>query len=359
VRAAKLNTTTDTWELIDGGTPLNYAVSLDAISPANGHDSRLEIVTIGERLVVAWVEKTESNQARIRVKAYHSGTWSFIDGGGADGLTPAANRWNENISLLVHDSRLFAAMSTYSGKNYTYVGVFNGDFASPAWTYLGGSLNIANQNAFDQNLVSVGGSLYVTWREAASGYKFRAKVFNGDYGTPVWTSVDGGGIGWNYSTADARYGAPIVFQGKLYVTWAEHSAAGNKRVIRVGVYDPSNSSYTILDGATANGLAVDNTQDSGRPYLHVHDGVLYVTWTEIDTSLGGSLFRVLVSAYNGNDAAPAFTLLNPPNATGFMNVVSASTAHPDLVTIDGSLYLTYTSVESTLVNILHKLDDLL
>lgn len=188
--------------------------------------------------------------------------------------------------------------------------VYNGNDSSPAWTFVDGNaatgLNKSTTEPARQSVPVVSdGKLYLSWFEAngSAVYQVRVRVYNGNDASPSWTFVDGNGAnGINANTANQagdgstiqRQRAGYVFDSKMYLLWIEASKPHMK------VYNGNDGSptWTLVDGGTSNGLIFDTSKtisdiagfvpDSWNPHF---------AWYE--ASNGG----VKPSVYNGNDSS--------------------------------------------------------
>lgn len=169
------------------------------------------------------------------------------------------------------------------------------------------------------------GRLYVTWAEqAASNSKWQVRLKSADLArvAPIWRSEDGDGAlsAINFdSTADAISPFLVTAFSKLYMTWQE---AGQSRVAVYSFTSPTRA-FVERAPATVAGINMNAARSASSPYAAAHDTKLYVAWQEPATVGGATQIRVAV--FNGNDLAPSWAFVdgNLP-AAGLNKVVSSS-----------------------------------
>ncbi len=255
------------WSFVDGGavTGLNYDTGQNAaLTSMSVYDSKLYL---------AW---HEDNQ--IRVKVYDGSSWSFADGGGATGLNKDTSKSASYVSLIVFDSKLYAAWQEPDSlsKEQIRVKVYDGS----SWSFVDGdaATGLNYNTAAHSKYVSTSvynSKLYVAWQEFDSTFQIRVKVYDGS----SWSFVDGGGTtGLNKDTSESGENTSMsVFNAILYLTWNEANGS-NKKQIRVKSYD--GSSWSFVDGNGDNGLNKDSSVNASYPVAYVFDSKLYIAWNE-------------------------------------------------------------------------------
>ncbi len=195
--------------------------------------------------------------------------------------------------------------------------------------------------SYGQSFAVFNSKLYVSWTESdASAIKqIRAAVFNGNLASPGWSFVDGGGAsGLNASASKDTYGPDLaVHNSKLYSTWCEVRGGGVNRIVRVAVYNGNDGapSWSFVDGGDNNSNLInqDTSNSVTECRIITFNGKLYVTWREKN----GSPWQVHAAVFNGNDGAPGWTKLT---AAGGMNLdMSKMATVPKSVVFDNKLYV--------------------
>lgn len=267
-----------TWTFVDGNTAsgMNYNSSHDAMKPA--------IATNNGKLYIAWAETT-ATVAQIRVKEYNGSSWSWVDGGGTTGINVSTSHNAGNVALISYNNKLYAAWDEYFGgiANAVHIKRFDG---GSTWTSVDASSSYGMNwytalgnlgNANNPSMVVCNGYLYMVWDEALNNLKkIRAKRYDGT----TWSTIDGdddSGLAFNSAYA-ARYAKLGVFNSTVYATWAEWNSSSIFQ-IRVRRYD-GGSTWTFVDGNTANGLNFDAAYQAMIPNIAATSNALYVTWYE-------------------------------------------------------------------------------
>jgi hypothetical protein len=235
IRAARYNgnDSSPSWMPIDGGVPtigINIMSSMQAVNPTaafyDGH------------LVAAWIET-----GYLRAKAYDGNAWVEMDNAGYLNYDPAQSP--NNLSMATSTGRLYLSWvenNTAVGTSLARVRAFNGDFSAPLWDFVDGAGDAGiNTNvtysASSPRLVDFNGGLVAIVKEFnGTASQIRVRAFNGDTGSPQWTTIDNGSSsGLNYIVSREAYSAAAVnFQGRLYLSWPETSSGAlvEERVIR-------------------------------------------------------------------------------------------------------------------------------
>ena len=231
VRAAEYNgnDSAPAWTFIDGGTPngINFDPLVDGLYPT--------AVGYNNHLVAAW---SESNI--LHVMAYDGSSWSDIDGTGTGlNYTPGSSPYQP--SLGVADGKLYltwAELDSVTGWNTIRVREFNGDFSAPSWSFIdgGGPEGISidpGQASASPKIGELNGGLVVAYEQTVPGSptpptQVRVRAYNGDANNPLWQTIDSnpsGGLNFNPGYP-ATHPSPAGFAGKLYVSWVESVDGG-------------------------------------------------------------------------------------------------------------------------------------
>jgi hypothetical protein len=318
--------------------------------PANGADnSRLTV--FGNNLYASW-DELYGGANEIRVGLYNGNdsapSWNhYIDSSGTNGINQNPSNYATTAVLTVFGSELYAAWSETNGTAYQIrVAVYNGNATSPAWAPLdGGGITGINKNtsytAITPQMAVFENRLYVTWSESnGSTTQTRIAVYNGNDLQPGWLFVDGGGPNGINQNPLNRAITPqmVVFANKLYATWAESN--GTATEIRMAVYNGNDSGaiWTFVDGGGANGINQNPATGALSPQLMVFNTNLYVIWSEFN----GTANQIRVTAYNGNDSAPAWPMADGGGTNGINQNSSENAIHPQLAVFAGKLYASWT-----------------
>jgi hypothetical protein len=133
-----------------------------------------QLAGAGGRLYAAWIE-TNGPTSLVRAAVFNgdvaSPVWALVDG--ADGLNRDPSAAAEAPQLAAHGARLYAAWAEKrpAGTGYAvHVAVYGGDDAAPTWTFVdgGGTDGLASGAAADAGrvqLVEFDARLYAAWRE--------------------------------------------------------------------------------------------------------------------------------------------------------------------------------------------------
>jgi hypothetical protein len=160
-------------------------------------------------------------------------------------------------------------------------------------------------------------------------------VYNGNDASPSWTFVDGNGTnGINKNGANGASSPQMsVLGNKLYATWDEHSGTASQ--IRVAVYNGNDAapSWTFVDGNGTNGINKDATIKAYYPQLTVCGGALYATWEESN--------HVRVAVYNGDDLFPTWTFIDGNGTNGMNRDAANSASNSQMTALGTKLYATW------------------
>ncbi|MBW2736399.1 MAG: hypothetical protein JRH20_28765 [Deltaproteobacteria bacterium] len=228
VRVAVFNgdLTTPTWSFVDGDTGLgiNHDTSQSAKAP--------ELLPFNGKLYASWRENHQ-----VRAKVYNgqdaAPIWASIDGGG-DGLNFRADKDVFDVEMVVAGGKLYLAWEEMNGSDIENVraAVYNGNDAAPSWTFIDGGgadgLNYDTTKLIENpQAVAVDSVIYATWYEVGPDKKtqVRVRAYGGDDTAPNWVFIDGDQpSGLNRSAgANAIHPQLIIFEQRLYSTWSEGS----------------------------------------------------------------------------------------------------------------------------------------
>jgi hypothetical protein len=279
-------------------------------------------------------------------------SWSFTVGNAGNGLNKISTLNAATPVLAEFNGKLYATWSESNGSvTQIRVAVYNADDNAPAWTFVDGGgtngINHAATNAALQPTLAVASSqLYASWIELnGANHVVRVAVYNGKDSAPAWTFVDGASGINKVATADTAVPQLQEFNGKLYATWTETDittpAAAN--VIRVAVYTPP-STWTFVDGNSASaGLNRVATTTASRSWLQVSNAQLYAAWVE-----GATTGEIRVAAYNGKDTAAAWTFVDG-NAlvNGINHNPALSAGYVSLAALGNKLYAVWLETNGT------------
>lgn len=311
--------TSTTPTFVDGGgaSGINYDSAKAALEP--------QLTVFGSNLYSAWHE-TNGTANQIRVKKYDGTSWTWADGGGANGINFDTSKAASSAQLTVFGSALYAS---WYESNGTVTRIRVKKFDGSAWTWAdGGTANGLNytqaKNAKNPQITAFGGSLYAIWEEMspANFSQIRVKKFDGT----SWTWADGGGpIGINYSPTLAATAPQLTeFNGSLYAVWQEKNA--NIDQIRVRRYN--GTSWDWIDGGTATGINKNTAYNGDRAQLTVFGNALYATWREGSAT---AKYQIRLKKYDGSQ----WTWADGGAATG-MNYDTAQDGHESQLTVSGS-----------------------
>jgi hypothetical protein len=281
-------------------------------------------------------------------------SWTFVDGNGQTGINWDVTQSAGSPHLLQVGDKLYATWSEYNtGVTQIRVAVYGGDDASPAWSFVDGNTasginHDPKRSAVAPRLGALGGKLYATWYEVNGvANQVRVAVYNGNDASPAWSFVDGNGtVGINHDPAHpAAYPMLAAYGGKLYATWQETNGTTlptngtNAFQIRIAVYDGNDAapSWSYVDGSAVNGLNHDQPTSAGGSVLAAFENRLYAAWEEAD----GVTSHTRVVVYGGDDLAPAWTFLDG-NATGGINFDNTKNVNiPQVAEFSGKLYVAW------------------
>ncbi|GAA0136212.1 hypothetical protein YSY43_30530 [Paenibacillus sp. YSY-4.3] len=305
------------WEYVTGGANFNADPSAEATRPM--------MAVFHNELYITWYELTNQGNL-IRVKKYDGARWTFVNGGGSNGLNMNSPSVAYAPHLIVYNNDLYIVWA--EGDNGPYqirVKKYNGS----TWEWVdGGSSAGLNANptlsASGSASAVYDGNLYISWSERnGAASQVRVKKFDGT----TWSFVDGpDGLG--NDSFDNLNGSLTVFNNALYAVFTENNGTGTGAQLRVKKYDGIN--WTSADGGGNVGLNVNMSKNARHPYSTVYNNALYVTWSEVSgNNWGGELRVTKYDGTNWEEASPGVLNINPSQP---------SAMNPNLSAYDGKLY---------------------
>lgn len=159
------------WRYVDAGGLNNQGVE----------PMQAQLTVLGSKLYATWIEGDAQLTFHVRVAVYGGNdaapSWSFVDGGGPNGLNRASAMGAENPQLTAHRSKLYAAWDEAqpNGTGFAvHVAEYGGNDAAPSWTFVdgGGASGLATDveaDAAEAELTVFDGRLYAAWREYSPG----------------------------------------------------------------------------------------------------------------------------------------------------------------------------------------------
>ena len=277
-------------------------------------------------------------------------SWTFIDAPNGLNKDPGQDAYVPQISAL--GGKLYAAWREMTaGAIHLHVAVYNGEDATPRWKLVDGRDNTginydSARDGFDIQLTAFNGKLYATWQEVgAMTDHIRVALYNGDDAAPAWSFVDGAGAaGLNHAPgASAGYPQLTVSNAKLYAAWTETEKLADQ--VRVAVYNGNDAApaWRLVDGGGDNGLNHDPAEFAYTPQLTVLGNRLYATRYESE----GTTSQIRVAAYNGDDSAPAWRFADGGLKTGINKNPEHNGFDPQLTAFNAKLYVTWKEPNGT------------
>jgi len=342
------NDTAPLWGFVDGNgsAGLNFGIS---------SATEVDAISFNNVLYAAWKE-APTGVNNIRVSAYNGNdsgpSWSFVDGAISSGLNQDPNHVAATPSFAVNQSKLYLAWTEFTSGLVPNVRVKKYD--SPGfWTFVdGGGANGLNYNpsnaANAPTLISFNGKLYLFWSEVsgANGY-IRGKVYNGNDTSPAWADVGtGAAYGLNFGTMtpySAEVPRAVVFSGKLYLTWREPAPSFVNQV-RVRVYNGNDSSplWAFVDGNGAAGLNHASTDHVETPLLIPFGTSLFASWIETYTTAR----QLRMKLYNGNDSVPGWQFADGGTNFGLNRTGTYDATNPNGAILNSKLYVIWSETDA-------------
>jgi hypothetical protein len=247
---------------------------------------------------------------RIRSKVYNgndsSPSWDFADGGGSNGINRDNSRFAVQPRPIVLNSTLYLIWQENNGTSMQQrVAQYNGNDSAPTWTLVdGGGANGLNWNVSNDanwaDPIVANGALYLCWMEYnGSNYVIRVAQFNGDAASPAWSFIDGNGPGGiNYDSSKSVGNPSMASDDRyLFAAWAEQN--GSQSQVRVKSFDTQNPSagWFSQDGGSSTGLNFDTNVGVSEVGIAVHGGRVFLAWSESNGALSANQYRVRVGKY--------------------------------------------------------------
>lgn len=271
--------------------------------------------------------------------------WTHVDGDGANGINRNVVLAAESPQFTAFNSKLYVTWiekEVSNGFKQLRVAVYKE--TSPYRAFVDGdaSNNGLNQSpALDTSnpqLTVFNGKLYLTWAEVAgSGRRIHVNVYNGNDSSPSWQRVDGAGgnaFGLNMDQDGVAKRPKLkVFNSKLYAIWEEGIPSSFK--VRVKVYNGNDSApaWTFVDGNNTSGI--NKTPNSALTCnLEVFNSKLYAIWSELGTTQD----QVRVAVYNGNDSSASWTFIDGNGADGMNKDTTEAASAPQMAVFNSKLY---------------------
>lgn len=203
--------------------------------------------------------------------------------------------------------------------------------------------------AVNPSLGALSGKLYATWNEPYSTQQIRLATFDGIADSlSDWTFVDGNDPPFfnKDATKNAIYPDLATLNGKLYAMWLEDPVLAPNEVT-AAVYNGNDiaPARTIVDGTGSVGINKDTTKSANpSPVLQPCNGKLYATWIEPDAT---PVAQVRVAVYNGNDSAPSWSFVDVNGAEGLNHVSTNNASAPVLACRGTTLYAAWSEQAGT------------
>ncbi|MEN6325362.1 MAG: hypothetical protein ABFD18_04005, partial [Syntrophomonas sp.] len=312
VKIPSANAAGEVWTSIDADATngLNYSGSQDGQLPS--------VAVLGGNVYVAWQE-SNGTTTQIRASKYDklAGTWSRIDGGGANGLNidPAKNAlspylavFNDELYMVwleeyTNFNYIIVHARKYSGSGSSWIDIDDRLYGSASYTKDTPCLNFGTNCTAGSPVLAVYNShLYAAWVETnGSNKQVRVSRYDGDQ---VWTpveNVDPETNGLNYNTGYDAYTPRLAADSSfLYLAWFENNGTGSNTDLRVKKYN--GTSWTTCDGNTPL-TTVTTSEQTNLPQLVVHNGDLYLSWhqkTYYSSTYSYYVPQIKLMKYNGS-----------------------------------------------------------
>ncbi len=352
IRVAKFgdNDTTGTWSHVDGN--LSTGLNFDATKSARNVD----LTVYNSKLVTVWDEPHNTSDIRqIRALRYNGDdaapSWSFIDGGIANGLNRNSARIAQTPTAASTAGNIFVAFTEENTSPNTQIRVKKYDGA--AWTNFDtgnneNGLNVnPSKNATSPSIAALAGRLYLAWQEVNNSAVDTIRIqCNEDENSVSWLAIDSG-VGMNRVTArHARYPRLAIFSNKIYATWVEEASLAGAQQVRIARFDGANCSSSVwvfVDGnVAATGINKDTTRSAQYPMLSVLSTFLYATWAESN----GSATNIRVKQLS-NEGAGTWTFVDGDGASGINKNTSRTANNPFLLSHSSKFYNAWQETNGT------------
>ncbi|MBF0239860.1 MAG: fibronectin type III domain-containing protein [SAR324 cluster bacterium] len=321
IRVAKWNGLV--WSFIDGNgtTGLNHDTSRNASNP--------DMIVYDSKLLATWQEGNGTSE-QIRVAQWDGTNWSFKDGGGTAGINNNQNRNAEMPQLTIFQSKVYLTWQETDGAAVQVrVAKWGGN---SSWSFVDGNkstgINKSTvKNAGSPYLSVMGSKLYALWQEN-NGTADQIRVAQWDESS-TWTI---GEYGLN-KAQDKSAETPhmVVLDSKLYGVWKENNGTANQ--VRVARWD-GGTSWTYIDGNSANGLNFDSGKQTTACRLAVVEEKLYAVWQEYN----GTAEQVRVAQWDGSSK---WTFVDGNSKSGINKASDQSASNPYPTVLNAKLYVTW------------------
>lgn len=254
--------------------------------------TNVDLAVYNGELYAAWLEYANATSIyQLRVSKFNGSLWTPVDGNGIYGLNYNTSNNLSAVppSLCVYNNQLYVVWNEIiSTKSQLRIRRYD---SGSVWTFIdGGGDNGLNYNstisAYTPNLTSDNNNLYLFWRESN---KVRIKQYNGS----GWSTESDGGSGWSHNGTTTTYNPFGIKFGNLnYIAWEENVSA--IRQIRMVSFDGATKTY--IDGDGLNGINQSTSYSANDPSLTVYNGDLYAFWTE-DKDGTEAIFQIRAKKY--------------------------------------------------------------
>lgn len=271
------------WTYLDGGGTLGLNHN------ATAHALGQRLAVHNDRVYLAWAES-----GQIFVGQYDGNVWNRVDGGLSTGLNYDTARTASDPFLTSHNGSLYLTWVEQNGSAINQVRLKRYDGGS-TWTFVdGGGLNGLNAqttlNAYNPVAVSTGTQLFLAWTEQNTARELRIAEWTGSGRT-----MADGGAGKNFDSAYNAWKLDAAYAGGyIYFAWTEDTAGA--RQLHLAWMNPAGYSFNALDGGGNTGLNRDSSQSAYDPSLSVRDDSVFIAWSENN----GVASQVRVSWANGS-----------------------------------------------------------
>ncbi len=287
----------------------NYAIArsfADINYEPTAYATDVELAAFNNELYATWLEQANvTGVLQVRVSKFNGSAWSSIDGGGTYGLNYNTGNAAYPPRFGVYNNKLYLSWSELNASSVNQLRVKRFDGGS-TWTFVDGGgadgLNYTvTKGATKQVLASFNNKLYMFWNEAPSTStrtKIRVKQYDETNG---WVATTEGATGWYYtSTKTPLNPAFCVYNNMAYVAWEENITLTTTPTYQVHVvsFDGTNTK-TFIDGSGAVGTGINqNTERYGHfPSLAEYNGDLYALWNEDNDGNDNPPFQIRAKKY--------------------------------------------------------------
>jgi len=314
-------------------------------TPGNAATPSLSV--FGSSLYAAWTESntgTDSGINQIHAAFLNGNAWTSIDGAVICGGTHCLNTSHLDnavspvMSTSNSNSTLNLLWCEIVGGAYQVVGLYTTNLGTnPTWNSIPTLNRNTGDSAFNPKDVPFGTKFYVAWAENSAANSPPAQIHVDSTSDDItFTNVDGG-LPTMSETGVAGAATPFlaVNNGKIYVAWVG-SYAGSVNRVRVAVYNGNDGSPSWAPVDNGIGLNFNSSLGAITPMMvTATNNQLYISWTESNSQL---VTQVRVAVYNGNDGSPAWTFVDGGGLNGLNFNSSINSFAPSLTNFNGNLY---------------------